>query len=523
MKSLSFFVAVQLVLLCSLLPENIHAQQSDSLVGFKDLSFSSAAERDAFLKVKDRKPDFFQLFLANGNLLTDAKMADSKPQFYNHVKTISIDDIKKNEKKIKVIYDNLHKKYLKKFELRSRFEQLFNNGYYNSYSATALFALALNELKIPYQINEAPDQAYLVAYPANEKIVIKNVSELAGFFTLSDDFKKEYIKRLNEQKLIDPQEYASSSVQDLFDKYYFGQGGDLSLVNLAALPYLNEALILASEKRSEEAYANMQKAHVLYPSGRTGYLLAYIAATSFDEHSAKDSLQAVKLGRLSRYISFGIKDELISGNFQNVIRVLLFDQAAKDKLETYHRVLSRHIVDEKTRDEVDYLYHFHVGRYYYSQSKFYDALPALEKAMAIKPKEVDTQTLFIVSLSHRMERQSLTESIRLLQEYASRFADLRSNNSFNLLEARACLLQFLRSYQDGDPAEGDKYKAMFEKLADSVKDLVIDNNLIGQSYSEAAVYHFRKGQVSKAKQYIATGLKYAPQSYELRARQQAIR
>jgi tetratricopeptide (TPR) repeat protein len=522
MKS-SLFVAVQLAVFCSIHSENIHAQQTDSLVRFNEISFSSAAERNAFLAVQAGKPDYFHLFLANGNLLTDSKMEKSKTDFYEHVKTISVADIKKNEKKIKTIYDNLHKKYLKKFEIRGRFEQLFHNGYFNSFSASALFALTLDELKIPYQINEVADQAYLVAYPATDKIIIKNVSELAGYFALSDEFKKEYIKRLNDQKLIDPKEYASSSLNDLFDKYYFGQGGEITLAKLAGLSYMNEALFLSNEKRFEESYAYLQKAYVLYPSDRMGYLLAQSAAYSLDTHTAKDSVQALKLGRVSRYVSFGINNELIPGNFQHIIQVLLFEQGSKSKLDIYHRVLSRNIADEKIRAEIDYAYSFHVARYYYSQARYIDALPLLEKALTLKPKEVDVQTLFIVSQAQRMDRQPLEDGIRQLDEYGFRFPELGSNNGFAVLNARACLLMFYRNYQEGKAAEGDKYKLKFEALVDRSKDLSIENNLIGQAYSEAAVYYFRKGQVSKAKQYIVTGLKYAPQNYELRERQRAIK
>ena len=89
--------------------------------------------------------------------------------------------------------------------------------------------------------------------------------------------------------------------------------------------------------------------------------------------------------------------------------------------------------------------------------------------------------------------------------------------------ASALLIQFGMEYSLNNPTEGDKYKAEFESHRKRLPNVSINSNLIGQSYSTAAVYFFRKGQTAKAKAIIAKGLEYAPGNYELQIRKEMIK
>ena len=89
--------------------------------------------------------------------------------------------------------------------------------------------------------------------------------------------------------------------------------------------------------------------------------------------------------------------------------------------------------------------------------------------------------------------------------------------------AAAYLVQFNRSYNLGKIAEGESNRILFENLMEKYADIVVDEQLVGQSYSAAAIHYYRKGQVKKAKEILTTGLKYAPNNYELEARQMMIK
>ena len=51
---------------------------------------------------------------------------------------------------------------------------------------------------------------------------------------------------------------------------------------------------------------------------------------------------------------------------------------------------------------------------------------------------------------------------------------------------------------------------------DENPDAGVDRYLIGRSYSSAAIYYYRIGQVSKSEQLVRKGLQYAPDNIDLK-------
>jgi hypothetical protein len=87
----------------------------------------------------------------------------------------------------------------------------------------------------------------------------------------------------------------------------------------------------------------------------------------------------------------------------------------------------------------------------------------------------------------------------------------------------AYVIAYGTAYDLGKATEGEIYKNLFEGLMAKFPDLAIDNDLLGRSYSMAAVYYFRKGITSRAKSIIDKGLTYAPNNRELLTRKRMIK
>lgn len=501
-----------------------HAQYTDSLVHFRELTFYSDFERETFQRFQKRDVDLFSLFMANGSLLPADKITSNREKFYSYIDLQDSETAgKKTEKRVKTLYENFHNKYLMKYELVNHFEDIFYNGNFNCVSATALYALAFDKLQIPYSIKEEPTHVYLVAYPDAERIVLQTTSPLGGYYTISDAFKQEFVKRLKDQKLISAQEYASKDVKVLFDKYYFGENKEVTLQQLAGLQYVNDALYKSEDKKPEEAFIQMEKAYMLYPSARVTQLLYYLGTYAFEAHKTKDSTHAVLLGKLARYKDFGLEPDMIVGEFVRTTQELLSGSGKKQQYEQYYTTLTNSVTNEKLKNDLAYVYNYESGRQLYNQAKGKEALPYFEKTLTLKPDDVDAQSLFIASLGQTFNTQgNYQDIIKSLDDYNNRFTSLRANNHFNAMRATAYLIQFHTSYATNKIAEGDKYKTLFESVANQYPDLTLNSELIGQSYSNAAVYYYRKGQVAKAKQLLLSGLKYAPNNYELIARQRMI-
>ena len=54
------------------------------------------------------------------------------------------------------------------------------------------------------------------------------------------------------------------------------------------------------------------------------------------------------------------------------------------------------------------------------------------------------------------------------------------------------------------------------RLIDENHEAEIDHILIGRSYSSAAIYYYREGQVNKSRDLLEKGLLYAPDNIELK-------
>lgn len=520
MKSLSY-VAILCLVVCASLPL---FGQADSLVVFKDLTYQSEFEKKTFESILRRNVDPFNLLMAAGNVLTESKITESRERFYDFVTFIGNESVdKKNEKRIKYVHDQIHNKYFKKYEIRSQFEELFHNGYYNGSSASALYAMAFDKLKIPYAIKEDQTQVYLIVYPEGERIILKSVPELGGYFALSDEFKKEYIKKLREQKIISADEYINSDVPHLFDKHFFGLG-ELNLVQLAALQYLSEGIYIIDEKRYKEAFVLFEKAYVLYPSDRVAYFLFATASMEFSNLTKFDSYHAVLLSKLSRYRAFGSDPEKVEYELQRVSQKLLFEGGQYDAFETYYNVLDNALSDPKLKERLAFRFKYECARYYFNRGMIDEALPHLEKALTLKPDNVDTQAMFVAAIGRRLDAGR--EDVKLLgdiERYGQTYPSLQNNNNFNAMLAMSYLIRSYLSFGQKKVSEADAYRARFEGTMEKYPGLKIFSELVGEAYSSAAVYYFRLGQTAKAREIVNKGLKYAPGNYELAIRKNMIK
>jgi hypothetical protein len=74
---------------------------------------------------------------------------------------------------------------------------------------------------------------------------------------------------------------------------------------------------------------------------------------------------------------------------------------------------------------------------------------------------------------------------------------------------------FNDDYLNGRVQDAEKGRIAFENIYTKEQDLSVSPEYIGQAYSTAAVYYFRKNQTAKAKYYVDRGLELAPNNREL--------
>ncbi len=497
----------------------------EALITLDDLSFSSPYEKGVFREYfSQNKTDGFKMFMASGQAMNESAIAQAGARFDQYTAGLNAEKIlsKKNDRKVKLIYDDVHATFLRKYELENRFEDIFLNGYYNCVSATALYALVFDRLNIPYVIKEKPTHVYLIAYPAQERIIVETTTPAGGFVSINQQFKQSYVKVLKDQKLITAQEYSTGNINELFDRFYFGEDHDITLKQLIGVQYSNEGIYHLQNKNSADALQQFKKAYMFYPSDRLSYLMLAAAHDVFKERQSKDSVHASTLALLSRFNKYGITHDMIRGEYSNVVQDLLFNKGEKDKLQHYHKILMASLPDKGLKEDLDFFHHYENGRMLYNQARYREALPYFETCLKIRPGNHEAVRIFIACVGESGKNKQNAETIKNMEEYATKHPVLLENNVFNEMLGTAYLIEMRMGFAQEQPANGEKYRNSFEQFQTAHNEVVFNNYLVGEAYSAAAVYYFRRGNTSKAKAIINKGLAISPNNYELTTRKRMI-
>jgi tetratricopeptide (TPR) repeat protein len=170
-------------------------------------------------------------------------------------------DYKSQKKYLRAVFNKVHRKYLKSYQLFSPLSKTLSTGDYDCVSGTTLYALVLEELGFAYQIKEAPFHAYLlVNLDNNEQLLLESTNPIHG--------------------IIEGQDY----IADTEDKYRLQTSPKndipltpfiraINLRQLAGLQYYNEAVVYFNRQEFKIARKILQKAWVLYPEDRIQTLL----------------------------------------------------------------------------------------------------------------------------------------------------------------------------------------------------------------------------------------------------------
>lgn len=501
---------------------SLNSWGQDTLVSINEIQFVSEDEREAFHTYFEKgERDYFKLFSLSGK----TPSIQSKEKFLTYLKGMGYEKMadKKQDKKVKFIYENVHKTFLDKYEAKTLFSDIFSSGNYNCVSATALYCMAFDYFKIPYTIKEKPTHVFPVAYPNNQQVIVETTNPLVGSFAFTDQFKASYIENLRKQKLISSQEMASSSVNNLFDQHFFKEDVNITMQQLVGIQYMNDAIF---KLEAEDAWGSMnqfEKAYLFYPSENIANGMLVTCLKAFQQRTKKDTAHAFLLAKLSRFEKFGVTTDVIKGEFGNTTNTLLFDQGKNGEYEKYYATLNKHLRNKVIKEEIDFVYYYEYGRYYYNQGKYFQSQPYFEKAFALRPNNQEIQSIYLQLLQRSLTAATDSkEALDLLQKAEKENPVLATNSNFKRYQAMAYLFKFNDDFVNNRPIDGDKARLQFESLVSSDKDVSVEPEYVGQAYSTAAVYYFKKNQINKAKYYLDKGLELAPNNRELINRKRMI-
>lgn len=214
------------------------------------------------VRYQEQTDDHFNLLI---NVHADVKATEKEAlsqELENFIRKLrrKQDRYQSEERLVRYIFYKVHNRYLKHYRQHTDLYELLNKGYYDCITGTAFYAMIFDALDIDYRIHELPYHVYMTVDVEDkpQDVLLESTDGMAGFVN-------------------DPQEIASRKavyVQEAeqedadFYQYGFEIKEVISLQQLAALNYYNEAVIYYNQQQLDKASTYLEQAQQLYPAPR---------------------------------------------------------------------------------------------------------------------------------------------------------------------------------------------------------------------------------------------------------------
>ncbi len=496
-------------------------QPSDqAMVRFDELSYNSYFEQLAFLDLESGKKNYLKLLMSVDPSINTTKYnitcreIEIELQRMNKRKFLKA----KPEKKIEYIYDDVNLNILKEYKEDVFFPRIFNTGEFNCLTATAYYGIIMDSLGIPYEFRETYNHVHPVAYPRQQQVFIETTDPVAGINYFDEKLKVRFVNYLLETSRISRSDYDTISIDRLFNRYYLPEKS-IGMKELTGLQYMNDALYKFSSGEYAGAFEQIKKAWFLYPSQKMLAVFQFILNGTLLESDFKKLSDVRFIVYQSRLIGENlISSETVSNTFQFMSNIVLINRSDVRLYDSIFNYLMVNLKEQGLKNDISFQYYQLRGKSLLGEYKLKDALDLFEKAYEINPGNLEVQTLLVTTFAYTFQNSSNRETVQRIGDMSAKFPSLDSNGLFMTLKMTAYLSYVEELFDFGEPDRALEYLAKFESTYKTNGDIELNYKVVGDAYSAAAVYFFKKYNKKKAKEYLEKGLEIAPDNFELRYR-----
>ena len=506
---------MRLLIFLILLPCCVAAQEK--YFKYDELTYSSEIEERTIKSLLNDSIEPMDAFLAISP--EDSLSFEGwKKRFSNEIDQLKKRKVaKKIEKDVKFIYDRLHENFLRKYENVVFFDEIFESGTYNCVTAVALYAMSFEELGISYRIKETPTHVYIVADPDESQLLIETTDPVSGFQKFSPGFRESFVAQLGLMKMVDQEDIASKGIYGVFDDIYFG-GDELSLKELVGIQYYNQGVGYYEKNDYHNARRALSKAQLFHSTEQIDALLFSSLANALANSDYSDWEDVTILPYLERFKEHDVKDATIVGEFQRMLNYILVsnnDPVTADK--AYNHYMSKSI-NTDIQNEISFYYLYERARITYNRANFKTALNFITKAYKIKPGNPDAENILLEAFRGSYQNKPTNVTLAALDTLLTNNPDLLQNNHLSTMQLNLYLLSMGENFDSRNATDGNAMRELFEKTLSENPDMLYDDRILGNAYSKAAVYYFKRGHTNRSRSIIRAGLQYSPGNYELKTR-----
>ncbi len=500
--------------------------KTDSQYVFSMDLFTSESERKLFTSVATGKEiNYLSLFLlSDPSFKTSSSVEGVNERITSFVSNSGF--VSKGEnyksKDLKKLYKDIHDAFLSQYIENPRFSQMFEDGGFNCATATALYALLLDQFSIQYHIRETPDHVYIIADPEKNNVVFETTAPGASFYTISEKDKTKFVEYLYNNKIISKEQWITGDKKQLFDRYYYSDEV-IDKRKLAGLLYYNLGIAAFNNENQEEAYKNFEKAYFLYPSARIKYFVSVCLVNVLLKNNMSENEHAYPYYlRLIETFNKDLAEGMLKEYMENVTQRLLFKSPQAEKYFQFYKKVSPQVKDSALSKDIRYTHYYHAAHYYSIKGKYDSSLLYLDSVYALNKDDLLVQELVTGTVEEILKKLGEDEQalMKSLNDFFVRYPFIdRYNSRFGDVYALCLTRAALKSYKADKKKEGANYLSEIEALMKKQTDFLKKNeNYLTAAVLEGYYYYVRHREYKEAKTFLLHVTTYLPNNEEVQLR-----
>lgn len=437
--------------------------------------------------------------------------------FFNKTKTkvSSYND----KKKVKYVFNKVHERFFKKYELDSNFSDIFKDATYNCVTGTALYAHIFDFLEIPYQIKETPTHVFLVAYPRTLNILVETtVPGKLGSYAPSETLMKKAVDELVEMKLITSVDVNRLGYNRAFNEYFYGDGS-IAKEELIGIQYFNRGISYLNKELYELAYNNFLKSQQVYTNKKA----AIVTETTL--HFLIDKLDFSRIDNFNWFVKYADSYEDVDYLEYKLSKILTNNKWLDDDYTTIEKKLGL-INNKECQNKLLEVYYVVLADRAHKFQRVSEALYYSNKIHKLNPDNLDAKNYIATFEIDRLAQKNVSAEREFdLDSLLKKYPFLKEFGIYN--RYRTYLYSFLvaKSFNDNNKLKGQEYLFQLERLIENKEESTMDFNqeAIGNAYGSIGAYYYRKGQKKKAIEVMKGGLEYSPENANILKKIQLIK
>lgn len=491
--------------------------------------------------LNDTNASRFELFMISDPACSEQKTTAAKKQFDVFIEELKASKITKQpeEKLIRALHKKVHERFLTRYRALVEFNEIFVTGEYNCVSSTALFALVLEELEIPYYVQEQPGHVLIMAYPNTSNITVEMTTVKNAFVIPPRKDINRAIANLLELQLVTPKQVKAMGDVAVYDMF-FNVRSKITIDQLIGIQFFNHAITSVNNDQAESSLSEICKAERFYDVYRTKILKSELLLDVVEKQDFKS------IGSLPYLFEFGntnkYKREYVIYGYASFINQRLIADGNRQLADSSLVLVKQMVRDTNLLNDLTGIYYLGMSDYFSKARKNEKALEYSELAYQASPNNSFVKSSLLDQIAYHLSVKYLSEDEELDEEesdeeletaekfyleidkYCMKYPYLDSNNRFVLLKLYANIDFSMNYYKENDGLNGKKYFDASESLIDRITDKeLIDQDYLGWLYAECATYLFRQHKYEEAVKTIEKGLKISPDHERLLARLEIIK